>query len=77
MRRHLIASGLAVLVAASTPAISQAQQGMDDTARTADRDGGTNGEWGLLGLLGLAGLAGLRRREHDDVTHHRTHTAAR
>jgi MYXO-CTERM domain-containing protein len=79
MRRHLIASGLAVLMAASAPAISQAQQGMDDTARTADRDGGTNGEWGLLGLLGLAGLAGLRRREgHDDVTHHRTtHTAAR
>ena len=78
MRRHLIASSLAVLIAASTPAISQAQQGMDDTARTADRDGGTNGEWGLLGLLGLAGLAGLKRRERDDVTHHRTtHTAAR
>ena len=77
MRRHLIASGLAVLIAASAPVISQAQQGMDDTARTADRDGGTNGEWGLLGLLGLAGLAGLKRRERDDVTHHRTHTAAR
>jgi MYXO-CTERM domain-containing protein len=68
MRHHLLASALAVLVVSATPSLSQAQEDMD-TARADDRDGGTNGEWGLLGLLGLAGLAGLKRRDrHEDVT---------
>lgn len=76
MKRHLIASGLAVLLAGMVPTLSQAQQDVNTTR--ADRDGGTDGEWGLLGLLGLAGLAGLRRRDHrEDVTHRPTHAASR
>ena len=67
MNRHILASALALLVAAGASVPASAQQGDTNRNEVSERD--DNGEWGWLGLLGLAGLAGLKRRDRVDHTH--------
>jgi hypothetical protein len=72
--RHILGTGLALVIAASVPTLSQAQQQDTDTQRMDQRgDRDDHGEWGWLGLLGLAGLIGLKRKDrYEDVRHGQT-----
>lgn len=74
--RHILGTGLALLIAASVPNLGHAQQETDSQRMDQRGDRDDRGEWGWLGLLGLAGLIGLKRKDrYEDVRH--GHTAAR
>lgn len=77
MRRYLWTHIFALLLAAATPTLVQAQQPDTDAPRSTQSDDRDRGEWGWLGLLGLAGLLGLKRRDRTETTSTRGHAPVR
>jgi hypothetical protein len=69
MRRFLVGSALAALLAVPLAAQTADQPARTDTTTTY-RDRDDSGKWGLAGLLGLLGLMGLKRK--DEVVHRTT-----